>query len=172
MNWLGKIVSSHIDKNDIVLDLGCGIMQATTGFLDGGKSVKCKTILGVELIEKYLDVIKKTYPTIKNDVRNTHLFMDDSFDVVLCIDIIEHLEPEDAHYLIDEMKRIARKKVIIYTPSKWITNEENIDNAWGLGENQYQKHLSYITPKEYEKMGFVVSFPEPDKNTFAVWLKT
>ena len=30
MNWLGKLIQKHVNSNDTVLDLGCGIMQATT----------------------------------------------------------------------------------------------------------------------------------------------
>ena len=169
MNWLGNIISKHVDNNDVVLDLGCGIMQATTDLYDHKKTIKCKTILGVELVEKYCNVVKEKYPVIRTNVLHTELFVNDSFDVVLCLDVLEHLKEDDAVFLINEMKRIARKKVIIYTPSQYITNEENVDNAWGLGENKFQKHSCFLKPDTLEMLGFDVSFPEPDKNTLGVW---
>jgi ubiquinone/menaquinone biosynthesis C-methylase UbiE len=51
-----------------------------------------------------------------------HHFIDDSYDVVLSMDSIEHLKLEDAEKMIEEMKRIARKKVIIYTPTEFKDN--------------------------------------------------
>ena len=37
MNWLGHVVQKYITIDDSVLDLGCGIMQATTNVLETTK---------------------------------------------------------------------------------------------------------------------------------------
>jgi len=158
MNWLGDSIQKHVRRNDIVLDLGCGIMQATSDTMSSG-SLSCSTILGVDIVEKYIDVIKKKYPTIVCSVTNTSIFSDRSFDVVLCIDVLEHLDLKDALYLISEMKRIARRSVIVYTPREFHSNEENEDDAWGMGSNPYQLHRCVLDEDTLMSLGFFVSHP-------------
>lgn len=169
MNWLGKKISKYIHKNDIILDLGCGIMQATTGIYDGKKSIKCKTILGVELHDVYLDKVKLYYPTIKMNVLDIHRFVDNSYDVILCIDVLEHLELDDATYLLKQMKKIARRTVIIYTPREFDYNGDNTSNAWGLGENKLQGHKSLITEKLLNELGYHTEITDIDSNILGVY---
>lgn len=176
MNWLGKLVQKEINKKDTVLDIGCGIMQSTldtcpTYSLD---KLKCHHIIGVDIYRPYLKRIKdkKNISVLNcNIIKNCGMFLDRSFDVVLLLDIIEHLVIEQAINLVWESERIARKKVIIYTPSYWYDNAEHSEEHFpytGLGDNEYQIHQSLIEPTWLEKRGYTVSFPEPDKNTYAV----
>ena len=77
-----------------VLDLGCGIMQATTdirGTPGNEGNLNCRTILGVDVFSKYLDQIKFEYPTLNIEITNTDIFVDQSYDVVICLDVLEHL---------------------------------------------------------------------------------
>lgn len=189
MNWLGEIIQKHVMYNWSVLDLGCGIMQATTDSMTptqrhGGRLAKhlhtgykapdvlrCKSLLGCELVDKYLDVAKKYYPVIKFDLRDPNafnIFVNKSFDVVICLDVVEHLEYQTAIRVIGAMERIARKKIIIYTPSKFESNCEHVEESWGLGENEHQEHKCWIAPERFRSWGYKVSFPEPDKNTLAI----
>ena len=154
-----------------MLDLGCGIMQATTGIYDGKKSLKCKTILGVELVEKYLDKVKISYPTIKTDVLNTKIFHDESYDVVLCLDVLEHLKKDDMIFLLSEMKRITRKKVIVYTPKEFDSNGDNIHDAWGLGENKLQQHQCLVTENTLHDRGYSVKITDIDNNILGIYNK-
>ncbi len=183
MHWLGGYIQDFVERDDIVLDVGCGIMQATSDSLYKG-SLKCKTILGMDIWLKYLDQIKDRYPTLCANTQNMWMFPDSSYDVVLCLDVLEHLELSDAMKLIDEMKRITRKHVIIYTPEEFETNEENESNAWDLGNNPHQKHKCVLTESELKKLGFDVSHPRiysqrrlfkkylPEKsNNFGIWSK-
>jgi len=43
-------------------------------------------------------------------------FEDKSFDVIIALQLIEHMSKEEALIAIKEMERVARKKVIITTP--------------------------------------------------------
>lgn len=183
MNWLGTIIQKQISKTDTVLDLGCGIMQATTNIpemtsgrksifkKESSRSLICKSILGCDSWDKYLNVTKNFYPVIRLQMSELIKFVNESYDIVICLDVLEHLELKDALIAIDHMKRIARKKVIVYTPSKFITNEEHIDNAWGLGNNPNQAHVCFISPRLLEEFGFTISFPKPDENTLGVFNK-
>lgn len=194
MDWLGKIIQKYVNSQDTVLDLGCGIMKSTTDILEvvdrdmysnftwkkrkiihflqhSPKIIQCKSLLGCDLWPKYLDVSKQFFPVVKLGMDELDKFVDDSFDVVLCIDVLEHLSFDNAISSIEHMKRIARKIVIVYTPSKFETNEEHVENVWNLGENPLQRHHCFLSPDKLEELEFTISFPEPDKNTFAIFKK-
>ena len=61
---------------------------------------------------------------------------------------------------------IWKKKVIIYTPVEY--KEQDKLNAWGLGDNEYQKHKCLIKPEWFMENGYNVTFPDPDGNTLAI----
>ncbi len=122
MNWLGDLIQKEISESDNILDLGCGVMQSTDG-------LRAKSITGVDIWEKYLDRIKHKYNVIKLNMDETDRFIDKSYDVVICLDVIEHLEKELALKIIDECKRICRKKAILYTPVEFNDNSEAIDST-------------------------------------------
>lgn len=194
MDWLGKIIQGYVGPEDTVLDLGCGIMKSTTDilevidkdkyssnewrkrkiihFLQGHpKIIKCKSLVGCDIWSKYLDISKKYFPVIKLGMHELDRFVDDSFDTVLCIDVLEHLTFDHAISAIENMKRISRKTVIVYTPSKFETNEEHVENVWNLGQNPFQRHQCFLSPDKLKNLGFKISFPEPDKNTLAIFTR-
>lgn len=175
MNWLGELVQKEISRKDSVLDLGCGIMAP---ILDTCPTylktrLRCKFIVGVDIFRNYLEEIKdKVGIAVMNlKIRDLPMFLDKSFDIVLLLDIVEHLEKDAAEKLILEAERIARKKAIIYTPSYFYDNIEHEKEHFpycGLGDNPYQGHKSFIPPEWLRERDYTVSFPPPDLNTFGV----
>lgn len=164
MNWLGQLVQAHITENDSVLDVGCGIMGAIEG-------LNCKSYLGCDIHKPYLEVLKTKVPTIQIRMDELDRFMDDSYDVVLCLDVLEHLEEPTALKAIGEMKRICRKKVIIFTPNKFATNEEAVSDSWGLGYNEHQRHLIVLKNWRLKEMGFKLNDPSPENGNLGVYAK-
>lgn len=161
MNWLGELIEKEINHNDSILDIGCGIMSATDGLNN--------KILGVDIWDKYLDHIKSRYPTIRVNMEETDRFMDKSYDIVFCLDVLEHLEYNLALKILDECKRIARKKVIIYTPAIHKDNSEAEKDAWNLGECPYQKHISVVSIDDFISRGYGVKDPMKDNSHYAIW---
>lgn len=161
MNWLGKLVQMRVGQEDSMLDLGCGIMQGTD-------DIRAKFILGVDVWPKYLNKIKHLHPTVQLKMDELWRFMDDSFDVVICLDVVEHLEESLALNVIDECKRIARKTAIVYTPSEFKDNMESTKNAWGLGECPYQEHKCLLGMADFVKRGYNVELVTDD-GLFAEW---
>ena len=162
-NWLGELISKELTDKDSILDIGCGIMSATDGLNN--------KILGADIWNVYLDHIKDRFPTVKISMSETDRFMDGSYDVVLCLDVLEHLEYNLALKTLDECKRIARNKVIIYTPSIHKDNSSAEDNAWDLGECSYQKHISVLKIDDFISRGYIVSDPMSDNSHYALWVK-
>lgn len=162
MNWLGRIIQGYVDIQDTILDVGCGINTP----LDG---IGCRSYLGVDVWNRYLDHIKTKYNTVKIDaINDLGFFMDKSYDVVVSLDMVEHLPKDMADNVILHLKRIARKYVIIFTPSQFDTNEKAVPDAWNLGECPYQKHQSLFTRQEFEYNQFSL-IPNPDNGLLAVW---
>ncbi|MBO9635871.1 MAG: class I SAM-dependent methyltransferase [Chitinophagaceae bacterium] len=67
------------------------------------------------------------FPFTLSDARKLP-FAGKSFDMVVCTHTIEHVH--DAHSLIDELKRIARKKLIVITPKQryyYYTLDEHVN---------------------------------------------
>ena len=160
-NWLGQIVQANITPDDTVLDFGCGIQQANV-------DIVCKSCLGVDIFDNYLNHVKNRINTVKLDMSETDRFMDKSYDVVICLDVVEHLEIDLALKVIDECKRIARRKAIIYTPAIFKDNMEAVDNAWDMGYNEHQKHLCVLSKPYFHEMGYHVDRPSGD-DLLAIW---
>lgn len=180
MNWLGELVQKETDPQDSVISIGCGVLQEIIG-------LDCRSFFGIDIYQPYVDKLKSQgIDVICADVTKYEFV--DKYDIVLALDVLEHLNKEDAISLINKMKSIANKKVIVYTPSHFFDNvninglgKEQDINSWlenseaspykNMGVNKYQEHLCLITEQELQSMGFSTSTDNPDHNTFAIWYK-
>lgn len=145
--YISNTVLRNIEGKNI-LDVGCGwgqpmkIMQLNKhGF----------HVIGVDIFRPYLIEAKrnKTHNEyVLCDVRKLP-FKQKSFDTVLCMEVIEHLEKEEAIRLIEDMEKIARKKIIITTPvGFWVD--------YGRNGNPYQIHKSGFYPEDFKSKGYNV----------------
>jgi SAM-dependent methyltransferase len=66
-------------------------------------------------------------------------------DAAICLDVIEHLEKCDGWDLLKQLERVARKLVIVFTPSGFMPQE---------GDRPWQKHLSGWTAEDLEGVGY------------------
>ncbi len=131
---------------DSVLDLGCGPSSPL-------QYCNLKYSVGVEFYEQYLaESIRKGIHDfyISADIRKMELSQK-SFDAVVLLDVLEHLSKEDGLALIAKMESWARKKIVIFTPNGFLSQEHDLDG------NPMQKHISGWTVEELEKLGFSVA---------------
>ena len=94
--------------------------------------------LAVDLAnERILSEFQKCLPLMAND----------SFDIVVAIDLIEHLPLHEGYLLLYSMERLARKAVIIYTPNGfvWQPPSEN---------NEFNAHVSGWSVGDFRRFGF------------------
>ncbi len=140
-------IKKELKDCESVLDLGCGPSSPLQFCPDIKRSV------GVEGYEPYLK--RSQDAKIHTEYLNKQLqdldFAPGSFDVVMMIEVIEHLPEADGLALIQKAEKWAKKKVIISSPNGFIAQKE-------VDSNPLQKHLSgwdYVTMKKlgYESRG-------------------
>ena len=113
-------VAKIFDKNDVVLDYGCG-----PGAFLAIASKYCKSIIGVDISSSFVEQTNKTI--MKYDLNNAKSklikscntgFENNTFDKIIMVDVIHHLES-----ISDELKEIHRilkpeGKLIVFEPNK------------------------------------------------------
>ena len=138
----------NLDKGGrSILDLGCGQGTAMK-FIN--RYQKFLT-LGVDIFMPYLRECKG------QGTHNEYVLCDilslpfqgKSFDIVLCMEVLEHLPKEEGLELIKAIEGIARKQLIITTPVGMYKQE-------AFSDNPHQKHRSAWSPGELTKLGFKV----------------
>lgn len=149
IDWLQR----HIDISDTLLDLGCGIMSIT-------KRLKCKHITGLDVWKPYVDKIcheleNENRFTIScfNIEKDIDTIKTNSFDIVMALDVVEHFEKNISLKLIYEMERIASKKIIIFTPEGFKSQENG--KGWGANNPKYQKHRCGFNHEELKALGYI-----------------
>lgn len=131
---------------DSVLDLGCG-KNSPLRILE-----KKKLSVGVDAYAPYIrrsrkkKIHDKYY--IMDVLQINERFKPKSFDAVLALDLIEHLQKSDGKKLLSKMEKIARKKVVILTPNGFIKQEDD--------ETRLQEHLSGWTIGDFKKKGYKI----------------
>lgn len=91
----------------------------------------------------YKEVLHITFPPLP--------FSSDSFDTVLLMDVVEHLDEKNGGKLIDEAKRIAARRVVLSTPN-WPAFRGG--HATISGWNDLEAHLSYWSRCSLRRLGF------------------
>ncbi len=129
---LTNYAQQFIENTDVVLDIGCGD-KCYTNELVGG----CKSIIT-------LDAWDKVKPDICIDLETEDLpFEENSIDVIIMYDFIEHLDKDRGKQIIEQAKLIAKKCVLLFTPTIWSDNKHNVADPklWCYG-NEYDLHKS------------------------------
>ena len=116
-----------------VLDLGCGSNSPLA------KVKKTFHSVGVDIFEPAIKKSRKL--KIHDEYKISSVLEADkklkasSFDAVIALDLIEHLNKADGVKLIKMMSKLAKKKVIIFTPNGYYNQDPYEDNP-------YQVHRS------------------------------
>lgn len=132
-----------------LLDVGCGRASPLARVLPTIENSVGVDALTSELNERGAAVSgHRRY--VQSDVRRLgELFPERSFDVVVALDVLEHLEKDEGWSLLDAMERLATRRVIVFTPNGFLPQDE-------YDGNPYQIHLSGWTVDEFRGRGYRV----------------
>ena len=131
-----------------VLDVGCGAQSPISPFsaelnatgLDGHlpaiQASKNRHIHARYLLMRLQDVARG--------------IRDKSFDCVLCCDVIEHFEKEESRVFVRELERIARKRVLLFTPNGFVPQGP-------LDGNPFQIHRCGWDTDELQSLEYTVT---------------
>jgi SAM-dependent methyltransferase len=129
-----------------ILDVGCGADARLIRLVPG-----IPRSVGVDA------VIPQETPSVARhseyrqlDIRSlANHFPPRSFDCVVALDVIEHLDRVDGLHLLESMETIAEKKVIVFTPNGFLPQPPAPDNP-------HQEHLSGWSTEDFERRGYEV----------------
>lgn len=108
-----------------ILDIGCG-EGIVANFLINTLSIDSNQIAGLDLDRNCLQISKIINPgtTVYQGSIYDLPFQDNSFDLVLALEILEHLEfPEKA---IGELNRVSKAWILISVPNDWMFRAGNM----------------------------------------------
>ncbi len=141
-----NLILNDLEKPKLVLDAACGegftIQKLKNQF-------KSSEIFGVDKSENALKTAKSIAPemTIKKGLIEEIPFKADSFDLVLALEILEHLsEPKKG---LKELNRVTKKYCVISVPNEpWFSwcNVLRLKNISRIGKNK--EHLNFWNKNE------------------------
>lgn len=149
-------------KADRVLDLGCAI-----GTMSFALAPFCNAIVGVDYSERAIRLCRNFLD--QSQISNIHFICSDasnsglkaeSFDVIVCADLFEHLYPDVSRKVLDECARLLRPKgkLVIWCPSSThfleILKRHNIILKSDISHVDY-KSMEYFL-HELPKRGFSI----------------
>ncbi len=79
--------------------------------------------------------------------------VENDYELVLAIDILEHFSFADGQLFLAQLKRLARKAVLISTPQVFIPQD--------IAANPYENHRSLWTDNDLIEAGFTEILPNP-----------
>jgi SAM-dependent methyltransferase len=155
INVLYSPVRRELNKETrTILDVGCGRGMGTR-FITRKKKY---TTVGADIFFPDLLEAKKdrTHDDfVRCDARNLP-FKNKSFDVVMCIAMLEHVDKAEGMRLIENLEAIARKKVIVGTPVGYLRTRHEKSPVLLARTNPYQEHKTGWGPDELRALGYRV----------------
>ncbi len=143
----------------LIIDVGAGIRPARWWFADAG-------VLHVEPCEAYASVLRRAgFAVIQRDALD-YFSGHDTFrapDVVLMLDVIEHM-PRDEGEAVIALATARARQVVVFTPKGFKPQE---GDAWELGGEEWQRHRSGWTPDDFP--GWTIE--DRGDAFFAIWTR-
>ncbi len=141
-------LENSISPYQNLIDVGCGDNSSIRFFSEG---------LDATGVDGYAPSIETSK---KRGIHKHYLQMDlndiggkipaKSFDCVLCADVIEHFEKEQSRKFIAALERIARRRVVLFTPNGFVPQD-------AVDGNPFQIHRCGWEVKELEALGYSVT---------------
>lgn len=146
-----KILANEVKKLNIssILDAGCGEGFTLENLRAGSIG---KTYEGIDFLKTAIDLGHKIHPqiTLKQASIYKLPYKDNSFDLVLSTEVLEHLE--DPKIALKEIFRVSKKYVLLSVPNEPIFMGSNFlrGKNWSRFGNDIE-HINHWTIWSFEK---------------------
>lgn len=144
-------VAGRLEQVDLLLDIGCGIRPQ--------QMVRPMTHICCEPCPQYVGHLQaavaasfdRSYLVVNAGWREAvQLFPAGSVDTVFLVDVIEHLDKEEARELLQATVRLARRQIAVFTPLGFMPQSHGDGkDAWGLDGGAWQEHKSGWYPEDF-----------------------
>jgi len=144
--WPTSVLRKEIEKGWSILDVGCGYASPLS------KIPKTSFRVGMDFFKQYIDrsSAKKIHDHYVVGKGDSLPFRSKSFDCVIALEVIEHLDKYMGQKMIMELERVAKKKIILTTPNGFL------DTKPGPFDNPVECHLSGWHKNDLKSMSFKV----------------
>lgn len=149
--------SDLISSDDRILEIGCGIGTIVYELSKRG----CKTV-GTDISNRAIEYGQKKYPSVelKVEAGQRMSFADNSFDVVLSFDVLEHIDDVDRH--LSEVARVlvAEGYYLLQTPNKYFNAVFETIRKRSLKWRKYHPslHTAGQLKRRFDRCGFNIRF--------------
>jgi ubiquinone/menaquinone biosynthesis C-methylase UbiE len=147
------VLNKYLNKGDSVLDVGFGLGYGLTIL-----SIYAESVTGIDVDKKCVEYCQGSLsgrnPKLKclKEYNGYNIPFDDNhFDLVTCIDVLEHVENYER--FLKELLRVSKKGVFISTPNRrpeYTNRDGSPKNYWHLREWSYGELFQIL-----EKFGTV-----------------
>jgi hypothetical protein len=145
------IVRKKLRRVEVLLDIGCGIMPQ--------KYSRPLVHVCCEPFAQYVEVLRdkmrqdadRRYVILHATwAQAVEIFPEASVDSVYLIDVVEHLEKNEALALLRATERLCRKQLVVFTPLGFMPQSyADGKDAWGLDGAKWQEHISGWQPEDF-----------------------
>ena len=142
MNIVWRKLDRHAHS---ILDVGCGRGE-TISFINRHRNFLA---VGIDIFEPSLEAAKRQNvyrDLLLGDVRYLP-FSHKSFDILICSEVIEHLEKKSGERLLAELERVARKQILLTTPVGTYKQHAS-------GGNPHWEHKYIWNPEDFKSRGY------------------
>jgi SAM-dependent methyltransferase len=133
-NVLRQLDELDVSKTDRIMDTGSGGSYLPPVLAKLGYAVEVSDSMGYgDFIDTFLIPqcmnLEIRIPVTKCPVEDMSCFADETFDVTMCISVIEHLHPDLFEAGLKELKRVTKIGGYIFITSDFFQNEEQADKS-------------------------------------------
>jgi 2-polyprenyl-3-methyl-5-hydroxy-6-metoxy-1,4-benzoquinol methylase len=131
-----------------VLDAGCGEGETVARLSD----VLPPRVAGIDLREECVAFTSRRFPDMEVSRQSVDdlAFPDDTFDLVLCLEVLEHLPDPGA--ALSELSRVSRRDVVLSVPHEpWFRLGSLLRGKYLAGLGNHPEHVQRWNRRSFEK---------------------
>ena len=127
----------RLQPSERVLDVGCGL-----GTLAATMSEHGAEVVGADVSPVCIESARRRYPAVRYEVVDgmelDRVFTEASFDAVTCVQVLEHIPPDDVGSFIAQLAKVLRDggRLLVDVP---VT--DNLSDRWLMVRNQHLRGL-------------------------------